>query len=102
MNHSRGARRADALRVVAESFLSRKPDDAGSVADRYQVVVHIDQRLLASPDGSHHEEQPSSSRRCELEGQQVLALDTARRLSCDCSVVGIVRERARRAARHRA
>jgi hypothetical protein len=92
VNDAWGAKRADALQVVAESFLSRRSDEAGSASDRYQVVLHIDQRLLASPDRSHGCGQPSHNHRCELEDEHVLALDTARRLSCDCSLVGIVED----------
>jgi hypothetical protein len=46
-----GAKRADALRIVAEAFLARQSQVRGSVADRYQVVVHVDQRLLAGTPG---------------------------------------------------
>ena len=44
-----GARRADALCDIAESYLNH-PENAGSTADRYQVVVH------ESEDGSTHRE----------------------------------------------
>ncbi len=80
--------RADALRLIAEQFLDRHgaKTGAGSAADRVQVVVHIDQAVLCEQqatleDGPH---------RCELEDGPALALDTARRLACDATVVGIV------------
>ena len=42
-----GAFRADALAHMAEHYLAhRGGDDAGSTADRYQVVVHVDQAVL--------------------------------------------------------
>jgi hypothetical protein len=115
VNDAHGAKRADALALMANSFLARQTDNAGSVADRYQVVVHIDQRLLAvganagtavgSADGcatiatesrsdandtphEHHRE--PLPLRCELDHDRTLAVETARRLSCDCSLVGIV------------
>jgi hypothetical protein len=82
------ARRADALRHVAETFLAHCGEEtgAGSSADRVQVVVHIDQAILsetcaAQEDGPH---------RCELDAGPALALDTARRLACDATVVGLV------------
>ena len=82
------ARNADALRHVAETYLKHHGEETvgGSSADRVQVVVHIDQAILsetsaATADGPH---------RCELDDGPALALDTARRLACDCSVVGIV------------
>src|SRR5690606_30664504 len=51
---SHGARRADALRLLAESYLAGgwRQLSAGTPmnmsADRYQVVVHIDQALLGT------------------------------------------------------
>jgi hypothetical protein len=83
-----GARRADALRHIAETFLAQRGEDtgAGSSADRYQVVVHVDEAVLSdvalpSDDEPH---------RCELDDGPALALDTARRLACDATVVGLV------------
>ncbi|MEO8466982.1 MAG: DUF222 domain-containing protein [Gammaproteobacteria bacterium] len=78
--------RADALAHVAEHFLEhRGGDDAGSTADRFQVVVHVDQTVLmqavAADDCAPH--------CCELDDGPALALDTARRLSCDATLVGI-------------
>jgi hypothetical protein len=92
VNDSYGAKRADALEAIANAFLARQTDDAGAVADRFQVVVHIDHALLAAaPSGA------GAPHRCELEGEEegserALAAETARRLACDCSVVGIVED----------
>jgi hypothetical protein len=92
VNDGYGAKRADALHALASTFLSRQLDDTGAVADRYQVVVHIDQSILA--EAARVEGTP---RRCELEDdgdddddRRALAVETARRLACDCSVVGVV------------
>jgi hypothetical protein len=82
------ARRADALRLLAETFLAQHGEEsgAGSSADRVQVVVHIDQAVLTeSVRASEHE-----PHRCELEDGPALAIDTARRLACDATVVGLV------------
>jgi hypothetical protein len=135
---SLGVRRADALTLMAERFLSGEPGRSISSADRYQVVVHIDQALLATrvdagdvfraggndtndsdgasaadaADGTSAadatadmtiavsstelpQERPSQNRlplfdRCELDDGQALAIETARRLACDSSLVGIV------------
>ncbi len=84
----RAARRADALYRLADGYLEGRCSAAGSVADRYQVVVHIDQRLLAS--GRFRGNAAPAPLRCELDDERELALETARRLACDCSVVGIV------------
>ena len=80
---------ADALRVMAESFLEHRGRDtgAGSSPDRLQVVVHIDQAVLAEQQAAAESSKPH---RCELEDGPALALDTARRLACDASIVGIV------------
>ncbi|HEX5420871.1 MAG TPA: DUF222 domain-containing protein, partial [Gammaproteobacteria bacterium] len=96
---SLGARRADALKVLAERYLTELPARSGSSADRYQVVVHIDQALLAgSPalddradvDRADEDQEPRRLwDRCELENGAALAIETARRLACDGSLVGI-------------
>jgi hypothetical protein len=80
---------ADALRLIAERFLQTSGEETGggSAADRFQVVVHIDQAILAEQQAAAEAGTPH---RCELEDGPALALDTARRLSCDATVVGIV------------
>ncbi len=80
--------RADALWLMAEQFLAHHGEEtgAGSSADRVQIVVHIDQAILSEQQAAA-EQGPHA---CELEDGPVLALDTARRLACDATVVGIV------------
>jgi hypothetical protein len=74
-----GERRADALAMIAESFLQHGPASK-SAADRYQIVLHVDAPTLKEGrDG-----------RCELEHGPTLPIETARRLSCDASLVPIV------------
>ena len=78
--------RADALALVAERFLEHRGDgDAGSTADRYQVVVHVDQAVLTRAVEAD-EREPHG---CELDDGPSLALDTARRLACDATLIGI-------------
>jgi hypothetical protein len=81
--------RADALRLIADEFLARHGDEAGArpLADRTQVVVHIDQAILSEQRAAAEHGKPH---RCELEDGPALALDTARRLACDATIVGIV------------
>ena len=67
--------RADALVRVAERALDADAAGAAST-DRYQVVLHVDAEVLASPEADG---------RCELEDGPALAPETARRLSCDGS-----------------
>jgi hypothetical protein len=94
------AKRADALRLLADSFLTRQSDELGSVADRFQIVVHVEQRALAA--GSWTDEAcldktrqgdpaaPADWMRSELENEHSLALATVRRLGCDASLVGML------------
>jgi hypothetical protein len=85
---SHEARRADALRLICETFLattSAEVEDTSS-ADRYQVVVHVDQAVLAEPILASADE----PHRCELDDGPALALGIVRRLGCDGTIVGIV------------
>jgi Domain of unknown function (DUF222)/HNH endonuclease len=85
-----GARRADALRHIAETFLARRGEDtgAGASADRLQVVVHVDQAILSDASTAADDE----PHRCELDDGPAIALDTARRLACDSTIVGVVED----------
>jgi hypothetical protein len=74
---SQEQRRADALGLVAESALKHELDK-GTRGDRYQVVVHVDEPVLADPD------QPGQS---VLEDGQNVSAETSRRLACDGSKV---------------
>lgn len=97
-----GARRADALRLMAERFLAVESKASGSSSDRYQLVVHIDQHVLSGAADAGASEPPRmaaetravglklKSTRCEIEEGPMLAVETARRLGCDGSLVGIV------------
>jgi Domain of unknown function (DUF222) len=71
------ARRADALANIAGQYLS---GDSNSVrqAERYQVVLHVDQAGL-SDEGK--------SGRSEIDQGPALCPETARRIACDASVV---------------
>ena len=74
-------RRADALALLAESFLQHGAQ-AMSGGDRHQIVVHVDHDTLRH----------SAPGRCELDDGPSLAVETARRLACDSSVVRIVED----------
>ncbi|HVL57008.1 MAG TPA: DUF222 domain-containing protein [Burkholderiaceae bacterium] len=73
-------RRADALARFAETWLSHGDRSLG--ADRHQIVIHVDSETL------RHDAQG----RCEIESGPSLAAQTARRLSCDASVVHLVED----------
>jgi len=73
------ARRADALGVVAESFL-QQGTSSPTTADRFQVVVHVDAETL-------RDDQPG---RCAIDDGPSLPAETVRRLACDASLVRVV------------
>jgi uncharacterized protein DUF222/HNH endonuclease len=73
------ARRADALALVAESFLSHAAMDAPGT-DRHQIVVHVAAETLRD----------RTSGCCEFEHGPSMAAETARRLACDASVVNLI------------
>ena len=83
-----GARRADALKLVAETFLACRSEEIENVAsgDRYQVVVHVDQAVLTR-SATADETEPHLT---ELEDGAALSIETARRLACDGSLIGMV------------
>jgi hypothetical protein len=73
------ARRADALKALAEHYLA-EPDSSSTTADRYQVVVHVDAETL-------HEH---TAGRCEVEQGPAIAVETVRRLACDASLLWVL------------
>ncbi len=73
-----GMMRADAMALMAESFLQHGAE--AMTGDRHQIVIHVSAETLR--DGSEG--------RCEFEDGPSFAAETARRLGCDTSLVGIV------------
>jgi hypothetical protein len=74
-------RRADALTRIAESFLANGAQALAS-GERHHLIVHIDAETLREGcDG-----------RCEHEHGPSLAVETARRLGCDASVLAVVED----------
>lgn len=75
-------RRSDALVLMAEAFL-RDTKVASCTDDRYQVVVHVDSKVLAKEVFKTNDGKPD----CYIEKQVALPVETARRLSCSCKIV---------------
>jgi hypothetical protein len=73
------ARRADALALVAESFL-QNGSGTTTGGDRTQVVVHVSAETLRH----------KSAGCCEVEDGPSISAETARRLACDASVVALI------------
>jgi len=74
--------RVDALCLMAEGWLTHGPT-AVSDSDRYQVVVHVDEDAI----------QGSSEACGEIEGGFLISQETARRLSCDASLIRVTEDR---------
>jgi hypothetical protein len=72
-------KRADAMAVIFESFMAHGAE-AMSGGERHQVVVHVSPETLSAGGGD----------RCEIEDGPAIAAETARRLTCDASVIAIV------------
>ena len=70
------ARRADALALMAESFLAHGAIEAAG-AERHQIVIHVAAETLRDRKAGC----------CEFEDGPSMAAETARRLACDASVV---------------
>jgi hypothetical protein len=77
-----GQRRADALGLVAERALNSSSD--AERATPYQVVLHVDQQVLAEPDGE--------GGTCHIEDGPALSVETVRRLSCDAPVITLIED----------
>ncbi|MGH8221933.1 MAG: DUF222 domain-containing protein, partial [Woeseiaceae bacterium] len=77
--HRGRKRRVEALAVLAESFLASGPRELTG-GDRQQIVVHVDVQTLKHDHVG----------RCEIEQGPALAAETARRLSCDASLIAMV------------
>jgi len=78
-------RRADALGLLAERALAAgfAEGSSGAVAERYQVLLHVEARGLVE-DGQ--------AGTCELEDGTRITAETARRLTCHASVVPVRRD----------
>ena len=74
-------RRADALALMAESFLTHGPA-ALSGGDKHQIVVHVSAETLRGEEAG----------RCEIEDGAGICAETCRRLACDCSRVHITED----------
>ena len=73
------ARRADGLAVVAETFLAHGAMEM-SGGDRNQIIVHVAAETL-------RDRKPGC---CELEEGPSIAAETARRMSCDASLIVMI------------
>jgi hypothetical protein len=73
------ARRADAFGVLAETFLAHGAMEMNG-GDRNQIVVHVAAETLRDRKGGC----------CEIEHGPSIAAETARRMSCDASLIAMI------------
>src|SRR6188768_3062916 len=73
------ARRADALALVAESFVAHGAIEAPGT-DRHQIIVHVAAETLRDRTAGC----------CEFEHGPSMAAETARRLACDASLLALI------------
>jgi hypothetical protein len=78
-DQSFAARRADALVLMAETVLQHGAAELPA-AERHQVVLHVDASALAGA---------TQDARCELEHGPAIAVESARRMLCDASIVAL-------------
>ena len=71
------ARRADALVLMAETLLRHGAAELPA-PERHQVVIHVDASALAGA---------TQDAQCELEHGPAIAVESARRLLCDASII---------------
>lgn len=83
---SRSVQRADALGLLAESFIQHGAE--AMRGDRHQVIVHVSaETLRANATAETHE---GSAGCCEIEDGPAIAVETARRFACDASIVALI------------
>ncbi len=84
--------RADALVVMADHFLATQCDsgDIQSLkgSDRCQIVLHVDINTLRAPNS----EAGADHSLCNLDNKKWISPNTARRLSCDASLVTVLED----------
>jgi len=80
-----GQKRADALSTMAEHYLASANDGESTLrgSERCQVMLHVDVKTL---------QEHSNQSNCRLDHDNWLHPDTARRLSCDASLVTVLED----------
>jgi hypothetical protein len=88
-----GARRADALLEVAESYLNSGPVSSSS-ADRYQAVIHVSaesvKKAAIEADVTEETSGYINADLSHLEDGPHVTAETSRRITCDCSIIGMI------------
>lgn len=86
-------RKADALATMAEHYLATIKNDTGiktlAGSERCQLILHVDINTLRSKGCSH---QTTANKHCNLDNQHWIKPETAKRLSCDASLVTVMED----------
>jgi len=77
---------AESLVALAESALARPPTGIPG-GERYQVFLHVDASTLATDEPGASASRPGE---CAIADGPGISPETARRLSCDASLVGVL------------
>jgi predicted restriction endonuclease len=84
--------RADALASIAEHFLASANETTALQAlkgsERCQLVLHVDINTLRQ----HHSESSPCHEHCHMEDKHWISPNTARRLSCDTSLITVLED----------
>lgn len=83
---SRSVQRADALGLLAESFIEHGAEAMSG--DRHQVIVHVSAETLRAHSTAEPDDRHDGS--CELEDGPSIAAETLRRFACDASIVALI------------
>jgi hypothetical protein len=88
--HKRAGDDVDALAEMAETLLATAETDGSgrprTGGDRFQVVIHVDQDSLSGDEAGD---------RCETDDGVPVSAETARRFTCDASIVTMVERNGR-------
>jgi hypothetical protein len=83
---SRAVQRADALGLLAESFIEHGAEAMSG--DRHQVIVHVSAETLRANAAAATCERHEGC--CEIEDGPSIAAETVRRFACDASIVALI------------
>ncbi len=89
-------RRADALAMMAEHYLATATNDEGlshlKGNERTQLMLHVDINTLRAGSRGHQTTHNSLNHHCNIDNKHWLTPETAKRLSCDASLVTVLED----------
>jgi len=89
-------RRADALTTMAEHFIASNTNNEGIKTlaghERCQIMLHVDIKTLQNHANCTTQHENHANHHCNLDNRQWLSPETAKRLSCDASLVTVLED----------